>query len=985
MSIFASGAKAAEEKARRKNFDDQQMAQESGGKQFDQNGKPLVGRYRDGSTPPLAKRAYGAGQMQVGTAKEAARRAGIAWDEQKFYNDKDYNLSLADAHMGYLIDKYGGDKTLAKAAYHSGEATVNSALQKYGRVNFAQGLGPEGRKYIGAGSGGKGIGTMAGQDAYKYTPPAATAGEKADMNRTDTFGITDPFSGTTSDKIVTGLQDSAARTDTLDGLLDSVISQVSQNHASQIEARQTVNNAKAGILEDMKTETAGLIERAAPLLQEREAIATRQHDLATMNPFQRFIKSTFDPNYNGADLRGRDAATKNLLGVLGENYTYVTNLQTATANIMESEYKDQAELWGLHNDSLIQDVALVNQSVGVANAKLDITLKGLDAQMGLIRAQTQAKQQTMSQMSESQVQIALEQAKADPNGMATVNGTPLSVGELTQLSNGYRDQDMALQSRQLALEGQRMGLADAYEDKAIEHMTPDQIQEAINNGGNYKGQQLNLTKLTEAYGKVRAIQQQQVTDIEVNSAPGRVTQTLNAIQSSMVGTSARMKDLFGNLPDEQRNMMVATATELHNIGAAFKEADAKGVGNQYAAAVLPRVQALYAQQDAVTKNVVTRWAGGNKDLAAVGESWLRGQPITSEAGIRGLISMARNGTPAGMKLDGISGQVFKAVRAEVAKFDQPGTNKDPSAIFNATPQGKAERDKALQAKVGVAVRNIYNNAMIHTVLQQAPTIARNVKINGAPHPFARVSQEDMMNSVNYGDQEGYKRIGKKPGDQLTPDEKRQLLIAQTQGFLEALDANASEPGFKPSQAYASLVNNPQFQAQVSQMAGNQARSSFGNFITSATGGGDFAQNFVGYAHMVSQGYTATQVANTAKRISDQKSMLADPWQRTRYVIQAMDGVSTSDANALIQAIQPAVQKKFASANVGQAVSGMMGLASMTPEQAQIRGNPFGVIEDIVINQKLADPKAEAIRKRIAGQWSAARQTVDRIAATSQGE
>ena len=34
-----------------------------------------MGRYPDGSTPPKGKRAFGAGQMQIGTAREAAKRA----------------------------------------------------------------------------------------------------------------------------------------------------------------------------------------------------------------------------------------------------------------------------------------------------------------------------------------------------------------------------------------------------------------------------------------------------------------------------------------------------------------------------------------------------------------------------------------------------------------------------------------------------------------------------------------------------------------------------------------------------------------------------------------------------------------------------------------------------------------------------------------------------------------------------------------------
>jgi hypothetical protein len=61
-------------------FDDLQKATESGGRQFGPDGKTLVGRYRDGSMPEPDKRAYGVGQVQVGTGRNVAKAHGIRWD-----------------------------------------------------------------------------------------------------------------------------------------------------------------------------------------------------------------------------------------------------------------------------------------------------------------------------------------------------------------------------------------------------------------------------------------------------------------------------------------------------------------------------------------------------------------------------------------------------------------------------------------------------------------------------------------------------------------------------------------------------------------------------------------------------------------------------------------------------------------------------------------------------------------------------------------
>jgi hypothetical protein len=66
-------------------FDDVQMAAESGGRQFGPDGRTLVGHYRDGSMPKPSERAYGVGQMQIGTAKNVAAAHGIEWNEYSIH------------------------------------------------------------------------------------------------------------------------------------------------------------------------------------------------------------------------------------------------------------------------------------------------------------------------------------------------------------------------------------------------------------------------------------------------------------------------------------------------------------------------------------------------------------------------------------------------------------------------------------------------------------------------------------------------------------------------------------------------------------------------------------------------------------------------------------------------------------------------------------------------------------------------------------
>lgn len=126
------------------------VRQESGGRQVDAQGNPLVGRDRQGRVPGADRggAAIGAAQIQEATARNTAKAHGIPWDANKWKNDKNYNLDLGRRHYNDLYKAYGGDHRLATAAYHSGEPNVNKAVAQHGPQNFAQGLGPEGRNYV---------------------------------------------------------------------------------------------------------------------------------------------------------------------------------------------------------------------------------------------------------------------------------------------------------------------------------------------------------------------------------------------------------------------------------------------------------------------------------------------------------------------------------------------------------------------------------------------------------------------------------------------------------------------------------------------------------------------------------------------------------------------------------------------------------------------------------------------------------------------
>ena len=91
---------------------------ESTGRQLDENGNPL--------TSP--KGAIGIAQIMPTTGPEAAKLAGLPWDEQKFKYDANYNATLGKAYFDHQTKVFGGDPEKGAAAYNAGPGKLQEAL-----------------------------------------------------------------------------------------------------------------------------------------------------------------------------------------------------------------------------------------------------------------------------------------------------------------------------------------------------------------------------------------------------------------------------------------------------------------------------------------------------------------------------------------------------------------------------------------------------------------------------------------------------------------------------------------------------------------------------------------------------------------------------------------------------------------------------------------------------------------------------------------
>lgn len=153
------------------------IQQESRGKQFDRNGRPLTS----------SAGAIGIAQVMPGTAPEAAKLAGLPFDQNRYRTDEAYNLALGKAYFEKQLRDFGGDERLAAAAYNAGPGAVRSALKKGGPNGWINHVPLETRKYVRAVFGGAGASTGA-----TGAPPRTPTGGAGTPPRTPTGGAGAP-------------------------------------------------------------------------------------------------------------------------------------------------------------------------------------------------------------------------------------------------------------------------------------------------------------------------------------------------------------------------------------------------------------------------------------------------------------------------------------------------------------------------------------------------------------------------------------------------------------------------------------------------------------------------------------------------------------------------------------------------------------------------------------------------------------------------
>lgn len=76
--------------------------------------------------------ALGLMQLMPGTAKDTARKLGVAYREDALTDDSAYNIRLGSSYLAQMLERFDGSYPLAIAAYNAGPGRVDKWLDVYG-------------------------------------------------------------------------------------------------------------------------------------------------------------------------------------------------------------------------------------------------------------------------------------------------------------------------------------------------------------------------------------------------------------------------------------------------------------------------------------------------------------------------------------------------------------------------------------------------------------------------------------------------------------------------------------------------------------------------------------------------------------------------------------------------------------------------------------------------------------------------------------
>lgn len=804
-----------------------------------------------------------------------------------------------------------------------------------------------------------------------------------------------------------------------ESLIESIIPQIDQVQEQREQSLQAAVDTKKALNNEVQARTQATLDKVKPLFAQRQAIADRQLELTTMNPIKRGFLSLFDASYDRKHLGEVDSALANQIGTAGQEYEQTLRLQDSLLKVVESNFQGDEAIAQLDLANMDQDMQLAAQSFSASDQVFTTAIKGLESQSAILEAQQKLTTQVLSDLSPAQVQTYLGRVKQNGGQPININGAMVGEGQLQELSNNWTMQQNRLEEYQVSLETARlnqsaasMRLVQEKQDQLIGTMSGRELDQAIADGGKFKGQQLDLRVL----GQAKAAQLQRddivVAGIQARQGGAVAVAGIRQTQNALRFTNARTLQMFGTMPKEMIDLNRKIAASAAVVGQTIGEGKAKGVGNQAAVSQLKTIEGWMDQRNKVVEQMALRWAGGNQELLPLAVAFLNGQPLSSPAAVKGLISLARTGLPAGQKLSGSAGAAFAAAKGAIKALEssQAGMSIDDMLAGKGGKENARQMQLKLEATVAAAVRDKYNGNQFESMLGASPVIAKQMG-----HPAGAIDPGALSAAINAGDDEGYRRIATDMGiseqqakvlfssgsngpnssiwktvQQNKPEMdwavvNRQLQAYQMQSTFQALDTSVPTiNGSRPSAVWANLLASPRFQAEASRRSLAMGQSSFMDFAASSISDNSLGSQMADYGNAANASLNAMNYTRNQEKIIQARNY-GTPDVRVSTILGAIPGLSQPEERVLMQAVKKVVGQTNGN-EVG--ASGLSGITAMTLRERN-NGAIYTTMVNTIKNTKFQDPALEKIRKVAAQHWddysSVADSAIDRFVKYTEGD
>lgn len=953
------------------------------------------GRWATFATPEDGDRA------QVNLLRRNYKNMSVAEVIQKYapLSGENPEASVRN-YIGYVASRIGlnPDQKLTDDKYEQLAAAMRAfETGKKGKIQFAAYSGQ--LRGARAGGGATANGTMVDPATIPNSAvPSATGGNTGGaMQVNRVMG-----SGGTMEAQQRNVQNRAV---SAQGFLDEMITQMGATQETvQAEAERQVETAR-NINDRMSESTQEMISKAEPVFKRRGEILDQALKIQSMSPIARTVRGIFDLNYNEDFLLGQSEKLGAILNQVGDSYEKSQALHGDALEQSDRLYKINTIMPNLlleHSQQLAQGAEM---QLARAKGDLDITMTGVQNEIGLLSAQRGVRNDLMGRLDLPTLTGLVGQAEQN-GGQVVFNGVALSSQELRERAQGIEQHEMSLKGARMALAAGEQDFADNQISRMVEYASDAQIADAIANGGVMNGIQVAPGVLSQAQNNRR---QSMIADAEYQAGIARPSDVGNQLLTTARYTTQTMQkaeSLFGRGALSQE--VVGMSSVVTQLSAKLKDAIARGANPVELAQIQQQLSAASAGFDKSVGESVARMVGNDKVMAGIATSFLKGEQLTRGAAADAMAyAAARGGFPAALKSSVFGANTMQAVQeiTEAVKLEAGpnGKQRSQAEVIREVSRRLANPNSAESKRIEAAGAGL----RFETKFNRLPEMARDSA--GKPtHAFGHIAPNDFQRVVSTAKAKAFAEVAKDYG--VT---SRQMQAIANGERPEGVDAEKYEkiaaakgtwdpeigvvqnmeiaagldrlPQVTKKQSNSSLMidfmHSAQGTAAVGELAAGSTQGGALDWLSGQFAGGGVQRNW----QAIGKSYAAAHADYTAETEGAQAKLTTyyrnDP-QRWLGSVARAGGNSTFETEALIKAIAPqlpqgtqqerqrmemaaSADENMIAANRTDSFAGNSWMGNTFSYRTNLAQQQIQAATILIKSGKFDDPVAEAARKKLA--------------------